>query len=890
MISFAATATLHPTTSAHTPAWQIPTYAYVVAEPNPIGVSQSALVVMFLDKMPDGAGTTNDIRFHDYKLTITAPDGSVETKTWDIVYDPTSSQGYSFTPKQVGTYTLNFTFPGQTHTWTETIQPPFAPPRLSQFVNDTYLPSTATTTLTVQQEPLTNYPDSYPLPTEYWDRPIYGENSGWHSISSNWLGSGAPGGYFPGDAVGSQTSHIMWTKSLQSGGIVGGNNFAIQGDSYFEGSAYNIRFANPIILNGKLYYQEPMSFSNGVGVAPTNCIDLRTGQLLWSRTDVPTLAFGYLYAAHNMGQHGVLPAMLFTSNFARAFDADTGTPLFNVTNVPSGTTALGTNGEQLKYVLANAGTPTNPQYYLAQWNSSRMWVFEKEWAPSPQMLNMSGAYFQLGGGLRTFTALSSVIGIAGQPGLNLMVDAGISIGINSRYDWNISLSALNAQTSTPAVLAAFPGNMLLCRNGSYPTAPGGSVGSLTGTSSSAPYTYFAVNLNATKGAVGSILWWNTVNAPAGNLTVELGGVDPSIGVFVETRKETMQYVGYSLSTGQQLWGPVGNHTAFAYYGLGTTAAYGKLYSCGFEGLLYCYDMTNGDLLWTYGNGGEGNSTNSGFQVPGFYPMAIFGIGNGVVYTTTSEHTSVTPIFKGALTRAINATTGQEIYTLSAITNGIAAYGAAVVGGASAAIADGFTTFFNGYSNQIFVLGRGPSKTTVDAPKASIELGRSLVITGSVTDISSGTTKNEQSARFPNGVPVSSDNGMKDWMGYVYQQKPLPTNATGVIVTLSVVDANNNYRTIGTTTTDMTGVFSYQWKPDISGKYTVYASFAGTNGYWPSSAETSFAVDEIATQQPTTTPETDLATTSDLMMYMAIGVIAIIIAIAIATVLLLRKRP
>jgi hypothetical protein len=888
MISFAATATLYPTTSAHTPAWQIPTYAYVLVEPNPIGVGQTALVVMFLDKIPDGAGPTNDIRFHDYKLTITAPDGSVETKTWDIVYDTTSSQGYSFTPNQVGTYTLNFTYPGQTYTWTETIQPPMGAPRPSQFVNDTYLPSTATTTLTVQQEPLTNYPDSYPLPTEYWARPIYGENPGWYSISSNWLGSGALDGYFPGDAVGSQTGHIMWTKSLQSGGIVGGNKFAIQGDSYFEGSAYNIRFANPIILNGKLYYQEPISFSNGVGVAPTDCVDLRTGQLLWSRTDVPTLAFGYLYAAHDMGQHGVLPAMLFTSNFARAFDADTGTPLFNVTNVPSGTTALGTNGEQLKYVLANAGTPTNPQYYLAQWNSSRMWVFEKEWLTSPQMLNMSGAYFQLGGGLRALPASVGVIGIAGQPGLNLMVDAGISTGINSRYDWNLSLPALNAQTSTPAVLAAFPGNMLLCRNGSYPLAPSGA--SATGTPSSAPYTYFAVNLNATKGAVGSILWWNTVNAPAGNLTVELGGVDPSIGVFVETRKETMQYVGYSLSTGQQLWGPVGNHTAFAYYGLGTTTAYGKLYSCGFEGLLYCYDMTNGDLLWTYGNGGEGNSTNSGFQVPGFYPMAIIGIGNGVVYTTTSEHTILTPIYKGALTRAINATTGQEIYTLSAVTNGIAAYGAAVVRGASAAIADGFTTFFNGYSNQIYVLGRGPSKTTVDAPKASIELGRSLVITGSVTDISSGTTKNEQSARFPNGVPVSSDNSMKDWMGYVYQQKPLPTNATGVTVTLSVVDANNNYRIIGTTTTDMTGVFSYQWKPDISGKYTVYASFAGTNGYWPSSAETSFAVDEIATQQPTTTPETGLATTSDLMMYMAIGVIAIIIAIAIATVLLLRKRP
>ena len=60
------------------------------------------------------------------------------------------------------------------------------------------------------------------------------------------------------------------------------------------------------------------------------------------------------------------------------------------------------------------------------------------------------------------------------------------------------------------------------------------------------------------------------------------------------------------------------------------------------------------------------------------------------------------------------------------------------------------------------------------------------------------------SRFPNGVAVASDASMKDWMGYVYQQKPLPTNFTGVEVTLSVVDANGNYRTIGTATTDVTG--------------------------------------------------------------------------------------
>ena len=42
--------------------------------------------------------------------------------------------------------------------------------------------------------------------------------------------------------------------------------------------------------------------------------------------------------------------------------------------------------------------------------------------------------------------------------------------------------------------------------------------------------------------------------------------------------------------------------------------------------------------------------------------------------------------------------------------------------------------------------------------------------------------------------------------------------------------------------------------------------------------------------PTATPQSDVATNGSLMTTMAIGVIAIIIAIAIVGLLLLRKRP
>ena len=55
---------------------------------------------------------------------------------------------------------------------------------------------------------------------------------------------------------------------------------------------------------------------------------------------------------------------------------------------------------------------------------------------------------------------------------------------------------------------------------------------------------------------------------------------------------------------------------------------------------------------------------------------------------------------------------------------------------------------------------------------------------------------DRAARFPDGVAAVSDASQTEWMEYVYMQQPKPINATGVPVTLSVMDANGNYRSIG----------------------------------------------------------------------------------------------
>ena len=941
IISMGTSVVLIPSASAHTPSWQIPTTAYIAAEPNPVGVGQQIVIYFWINLIFGSQSTgvtgaaqlTNNFRFHNYNLTIVSPSGNTTTKIFDVITDPTSSQYTYFTPTEIGNYALIFTFPGQNYT-----QYNYEPN--SPFVNDTYLPSTKTTILVVQQDPIPAAAGSPPLPTEYWARPIYGENTDWWQISSNWLGTGSPvssatgSGYisafsfapgfgwgsvierYPGDAVGPLTGHVMWTRSLENGGVVGGNNVfgdlgaSDKGITWFEGSAYEQRYVNPIIVNGIIYYTEPVTFT-GTNAGPTVAQDLRTGKILWKTTQIPSLSFAYIYNLWNPDQHGVYPAILFTSNFARAFDAYTGLPLFNVTGVPTGFPAQGPAGEQLRYVIANAGNSTNPQWYLSEWNSSRLWANIRNPFSSgpgvsditaPTLYNMS---FTNGTALTTAQAQQaniqqpSIGAVAGrdinQPATSYYTVYGNVLNSSSSlyaYDWNYSTPAFNNAnvTTTPTALLA-TGNVELFMTGSYPALPQPFY-----TTSWTPYTYYAININASRGTIGSLLWTKTLQQPPQNRTVFYAGVDPTapdglgnLGVFAEVWKETSQFVGYSLTTGQQIWGPTEPQVDIDYYGQPGPAqpdaqeAYGMLYSSSFGGILYAYDMTTGKIEWTYGNGGEGNTTRSLSSPYGAYPTFINAVGNGVIYLVTTEHTATNPIYKGALARAVNATTGQEIWTLSSYTTEFVSM--------SYAIADGYATWFNSYDNQIYSVGRGPSVTTVTAPDAGLAFGQSVVIKGTVIDTSAGTQQDVQKVKFPNGVPVASDSIMKDWMGYIYQQKPLPTNFAGVPVTIDVLDSNGNYRNIGTAISTSSGTYSLSWVPDIPGSYTVIATFHGNNAYFGSYSQTAFnAMEAHPTTAPTAAPPSNLATTTDLLMYLAIGVIAIIIAIAIVGLLLYRKHP
>jgi hypothetical protein len=225
---------------------------------------------------------------------------------------------------------------------------------------------------------------------------------------------------------------------------------------------------------------------------------------------------------------------------------------------------------------------------------------------------------------------------------------------------------------------------------------------------------------------------------------------------------------------------------------------------------------------------------------------------------------------------VNATTGDITYTLNGGIFPVAA-------------ANGYVLGVGEYDGNLYCLGKGPTKTTVEAPLTSIPLGESIVIKGNVLDMSPAAQDYASKVRFPNGVPAVADEEMSEWMDYLYMQNATllnnPPKPKGVSVRLSAIDPNNNVIDIGTVTSDSGGMFKKLWTPSIEGEYTIYATFDGSNSYWGSYSETALGVvaaPAAATPEPPQAPPDYTA-----LMYGIL--VAVIIAIVIGLIALFRKR-
>jgi hypothetical protein len=75
-------------------------------------------------------------------------------------------------------------------------------------------------------------------------------------------------------------------------------------------------------------------------------------------------------------------------------------------------------------------------------------------------------------------------------------------------------------------------------------------------------------------------------------------------------------------------------------------------------------------------------------------------------------------------------------------------------------------------------------------------------------------------------------------------------------------------------------------PDIDGQFQVYATFEGSESYWPSHAVTAFNVEAVSAPSATTTTS---VSQSPMELYFVGSIVAIIVAIAIVGLMMLRKK-
>jgi hypothetical protein len=194
------------------------------------------------------------------------------------------------------------------------------------------------------------------------------------------------------------------------------------------------------------------------------------------------------------------------------------------------------------------------------------------------------------------------------------------------------------------------------------------------------------------------------------------------------------------------------------------------------------------------------------------------------------------------------------------------------------IADGYLVGGNSFDGYTYGFGKGLSKTTIEAPMTAATLGQSIVIKGTVLD---------QSTAQPD-TPCISEQSMNEWMNYLHMQTTIPANVVGVPVSIDAIDPNGNAVHIADVTSDMSGTYGYTWTPEISGDYKVTATFGGSGAYGSSWAQTFVSV--VNAPAVTATPTTTAALTMPpFEVYFAASTIAIIIAVAIIGLLILRKH-
>jgi hypothetical protein len=445
------------------------------------------------------------------------------------------------------------------------------------------------------------------------------------------------------------------------------------------------------------------------------------------------------------------------------------------------------------------------------------------------------------------------------------------------------------QWSTPLPLT-YKGNSLLLSTGNGFAPPGLQIGHIDQADQAIIMTY-AAGIPIT---TGTQLGWQIEagysiagSGPATQLWITNRTLTPftqvmlgpaANGVYTEWDLETLSWSGYNVNTGAQVWGPTPPYTnSLGYYGAVSPMAMtdgNNLYVGTFGGQIYDYNLTTGATIWPSSTPSAGENNPYGVNPFWSFGPGEFTLAGSIVYAATG-HNYGPPLFNGAQIYALNATTGKEIFTFLNFATM-----------SSLPVVDGEMLSLNSYDNQIYAYGKGNTATTVTVSSGQ-NSNNQVLIQGTVTDQSPGQTCLGISEA---GTPAIADQYMSQWMEYLFEQCPEPMNATGVKLTLTDIDPNNNTYTIGTTISNINGQYKYVFTPDVPGVYTIIATFAGSNSYYSSTAQTSYLYETPSTPAPTASPVTGLASTGSLELGIAAVIIVIVIIGVVLAILTLRKRP
>jgi hypothetical protein len=845
ILAISAATSIIPIALAHTPAWTLPTYAFINIAPSPIGVGQTVNVNMWLQVPPPTAAGAYGDRWTNLTVRVTHPDGTIEN-LGPFTSDDTGGTSTRYTPSKVGEYSFQLFFSGEILEGKNTAN---GLPSTNAFVGDYFTPSESNIfKLTVQEEPI-SYAPTISLPTEYWTRPIYAQNNDqWYQIGGNWLGLGvstfANTGMYNGNGnyapytTAPNSAHIMWSKPVAFGGTMGGEFGNDQQSNYWSTSQYQPKFA-PIIIQGILYYTKyPGSTANPAG---WEAVNLHTGETIWTKETRTILKCGQIMNYLSPNEFGGRAYLWSTGNE----DLPTGTPTtgttYNMYDAMTGKYVLSiVNGTGLSYIgLDEHGgligyyiNSTAGQSSLTVWNSTKTIL---RGVSGTSDLNNAWQWRPTQDGIYKF-----------QNGIEWSVPIATKINNNP-----ITLSISGVKDDV-ALLSYYSGQSPYFQGGWYVRAG-----------------YSAID--------GHLLWGPFNHTQVINSRVLFGASSMGYGTWVEFDSAELTATGYSLTTGSKIWGPTKMPNVNPFTSLGQqyqVGPDGAILTWTYGGDAYSIDMATGKFNWEY------HSPSSSYESPyGIWPFWTFTVGtvaDGKLFIPVG-HMYSPPLFHHATQMALNLTDGSIVWDITAfdVTS-------------APAISDGVMVTLNAYDNQLYAWGKGPTRMTVTAPDVGVTTQTPITIRGTIIDNSAGTTQEAPAANFPNGLPCVSEESQRTWMEYVYMQQPKPTNATGVPIIINVVDSNGNYRTIGTTNSDDAGMFSFTWTPDISGDYKVIANFAGSESYYAASAETSFHASEPqAAQTPMPTQEPSMADLYFLPISAAL-VVLVIIVLAMLAIMMMKK--